>query len=41
MDSIRKLVNMPEEELMAQAKEMGAPFELVEEIHRIGKLRLL
>ena len=38
MDSIRKLANMPEEELMAQAKEMGAPFELVEEIHRIGKL---
>ena len=38
MDSIRKLVNMPEEELMAQAKEMGAPFELVEEIHRTGKL---
>jgi pyridoxal 5'-phosphate synthase pdxS subunit len=38
MDSIRKLVNMPEEELMAQAKEMGAPFELVKEIHRTGKL---
>ncbi len=38
MDSIRKLANMPEEELMAQAKEMGAPFELVEEIHRTGKL---
>ena len=38
MDEIRKLANMPEEELMAQAKEMGAPFELVEEIHRTGKL---
>jgi len=38
MDSIRKLVNMPEEELMAQAKEMGAPFELVKEIHETGKL---
>ena len=38
MDTIRKLVNMPEEELMAQAKEMGAPFALVEEIHRTGKL---
>jgi pyridoxal 5'-phosphate synthase pdxS subunit len=38
MDSIRKLVNMPEEELMAQAKEMGAPFTLVEEIHKTGKL---
>jgi len=38
MDTIRKLVNMPEEELMAQAKEMGAPFELVKEIHETGKL---
>ena len=38
MDSIRKLVNMPVEELMAQAKEMGAPFELLKEIHETGKL---
>ena len=38
MDGIRKLVNMPEEELMAQAKEMGAPFELVQEVHKTGKL---
>ncbi len=38
MDSIRKLVNMPQEELMAQAKEMGAPFELVVEVHKAGKL---
>ena len=38
MDSIRRLVNTPEEELMAQAKEMGAPFELVKEIHETGKL---
>ena len=38
MDSIRRLVDTPQEELMAQAKEMGAPFELVEEIHRTGKL---
>ena len=29
MDEIRKLVNMPEDELMAEAKELGAPFELV------------
>jgi len=34
MDGIRRLVNTPQEELMTQAKEMGAPFELVEEIHR-------
>ena len=38
MDSIRKLVNTPQDELMTQAKEMGAPFELVEEIHKTGKL---
>jgi pyridoxal 5'-phosphate synthase pdxS subunit len=38
MDSIRKLINTPQDELMAQAKEMGAPFPLVEEIHKIGKL---
>ncbi len=41
MDSIRKLINMPQEELMAQAKEMGAPFPLVEEIHKIGKLPMV
>ncbi len=38
MDSIRKLVNMPQDELMTAAKEMGAPFELVEEVHKAGKL---
>jgi len=38
MDGIRKLVNMPEEELMAEAKELGAPFELVTEVRKIGKL---
>jgi pyridoxal 5'-phosphate synthase pdxS subunit len=38
MDTIRKLVNMPKEELMAEAKEMGAPFELLKEIHETGKL---
>jgi pyridoxal 5'-phosphate synthase pdxS subunit len=37
-DEIRKLVNMPDEELMAEAKELGAPFELVQEIHKLGKL---
>ena len=37
-DEIRKLVNMPEEELMAEAKELGAPFELVQEVHKAGKL---
>ena len=38
MDGIRKLVNAPQDELMTQAKEMGAPFELVLEIHKTGKL---
>ncbi|MBA7650742.1 Pyridoxal 5'-phosphate synthase subunit PdxS [subsurface metagenome] len=38
MDSIRKLVNTPQDELMTQAKEMRAPFELVVEIHKTGKL---
>ena len=37
-DEIRKLVNMPDDELMAEAKEMGAPLELVQEVHRTGKL---
>ena len=41
MDGIRRLVNTPQEELMTQAKEMGAPFELVEEIHRTGKLAVV
>ena len=38
MDEIRKLQNMPEEELMSEAKELGAPYELVAEVHRTGKL---
>jgi pyridoxal 5'-phosphate synthase pdxS subunit len=38
MDEIRKLVNMPEDELMAEAKELGAPFALVKEVHNTGKL---
>ena len=38
MGGIRRLVNTPQEELMARAKELGAPFELVEEVHKTGKL---
>ncbi len=38
MDGIRELVNTPQEELMAKAKEMGAPFELVVEVRKMGKL---
>ncbi len=37
-DEIRKVINMPENELMAEAKELQAPFELVAEIHKTGKL---
>ncbi|MDP2954411.1 MAG: pyridoxal 5'-phosphate synthase lyase subunit PdxS [Chloroflexota bacterium] len=35
---IRRLQSLPEEELMAEAKALGAPFELVLEVHRTGKL---
>jgi len=38
MGSIRRLADTPEEELMAQAKEMGAPYQLVVEIHKTRKL---
>jgi pyridoxal 5'-phosphate synthase pdxS subunit len=37
-DAMRKLVNTPQEELMSIAKELGAPFDLVEEVHKTGKL---
>jgi len=38
MDGIRKLHNMSVDELMAEAKILGAPFELVQEVHKTGKL---
>jgi pyridoxal 5'-phosphate synthase pdxS subunit len=38
MDGIRKVVGMPQEELMKEAKELGAPFALVQEVHDTGKL---
>jgi len=37
-EGIRRVVAASEEELMAIAKEMGAPFELVSELHQTGKL---
>ena len=40
-DGIRKLKTMPEDELMAEAKALGAPFELVMEIHKTGKLPMV
>ncbi len=38
MDSIRRLSNMPKEELVAEAKSLGAPLELLLEVQRTGKL---
>lgn len=38
IDSIRKLINMPEEEMVAEAKSLGASVELMLEIHKTGKL---
>jgi pyridoxal 5'-phosphate synthase pdxS subunit len=35
---IKKIQHMDEEELMTEAKNLGAPFELVLEVHRTGKL---
>ncbi|HIE11907.1 MAG TPA: pyridoxal 5'-phosphate synthase lyase subunit PdxS [Desulfotomaculum sp.] len=38
MGAIRKLQGMPKEELMSEAKEMGAPYELVIQVARTGRL---
>ena len=38
LDDIRKIVNMPEEELVKEAKELGAPAELVQEVKKLGRL---
>jgi pyridoxal 5'-phosphate synthase pdxS subunit len=38
MDGIRKLTTMAEEELMAEAKALGAPYELLKETARLGRL---
>jgi pyridoxal 5'-phosphate synthase pdxS subunit len=38
MDGIRRIVSAPDDELMAIAKEMGAPLELVREVHKAGRL---
>ncbi len=38
MGEIRRLQNMAPEELMAAAKEMGAPYELVVETAKLGRL---
>ena len=38
MGQIRHLVNLPEEEIMAFAKELGAPYELVLETKKLGRM---
>jgi pyridoxal 5'-phosphate synthase pdxS subunit len=38
LGDIRKLQNMPEEELMAMAKELGAPYELLLETKKLGRM---
>lgn len=38
MGEIRRLQNLPEEELMTAAKEMGAPYDLVVEVAKTGRL---
>jgi pyridoxal 5'-phosphate synthase pdxS subunit len=38
LGAIRQLQNMPDEELMTYAKEIGAPYELVKETKELGHL---
>ena len=38
MGAIRKLQTMVDEELMAFAKELGAPYELIKETKEIGRM---
>lgn len=38
MGGIRRLQGLPEEELMTEAKNLGAPYDLVVEVARTGKL---
>ncbi|MEX0684295.1 MAG: pyridoxal 5'-phosphate synthase lyase subunit PdxS [Dehalococcoidia bacterium] len=38
MDSVRRLKNMPDDELMTEAKNLGAPYELLKETKELGCL---
>ena len=38
LGGVRRITAMPFEELMTEAKNLGAPYELIVEIHRTGKL---
>src|SRR5512136_1593231 len=37
-DAVRQLKALPEDEMVAEAKALGAPLELVMEVHKTGKL---
>jgi pyridoxal 5'-phosphate synthase pdxS subunit len=38
MDGVRRIKGLPEDELMAEAKRLQAPYDLVKEIHETGAL---
>jgi pyridoxal 5'-phosphate synthase pdxS subunit len=38
MDHVRRVQNMPEEELVSEAKNLGASLELLQEVKRLGRL---
>ncbi len=38
LGEVKRLINMPEEELMTYAKTIGAPYELVKETRELGRL---
>ena len=38
MGAIRRIRNMPAEEIMAYSKEIGAPYEIVMETRKLGRL---
>jgi len=38
LSGVRRITQLPEEELMTEAKNLGAPYELILEIQRTGKL---
>ncbi len=38
MDEIRYIQNLPKEELVTAAKKMGAPYDLLLQVHELGKL---
>jgi pyridoxal 5'-phosphate synthase pdxS subunit len=38
MRSIRKLTTLTDDELMAESKQLGAPYELVKQVARTGRL---